>query len=254
MYTTTTTTTIISIYFTIFYNLQDCESREDALKTEVSLLEEEYEGSQYALRQCLNAAMRADREVAGGSTTALLMVAAAARVLWYQVYGLDGPVFPLDRWVYSILPFAFRIGQAAGVFRDPILPLLVFQLSVRRCSLGDRSPAMWFTFVLSCCLAYSIEPLASPGGGCWPRCGPLSPLSVGCSWKPSSTEAATTVSARRSAPRSGLLWRGWTPSRTSRRPLQRPSPQHPGRPWRRTDPRRRVRRPQSCWWQPGRPR
>jgi hypothetical protein len=41
--------------------------------------------------------MRADREVAGGSTTALLMVAAAARVLWYQVYGLDGPVFPLDR-------------------------------------------------------------------------------------------------------------------------------------------------------------
>ena len=29
--------------------------------------------------------------------TSMLMVAAAARVLWYQVYGLDGPVFPLDR-------------------------------------------------------------------------------------------------------------------------------------------------------------
>jgi hypothetical protein len=94
-------TTIKSIYFniTIFYNLQDCVSREDALKTELSLMEEEYEGAQTALVRCLNAAMRADPEVAGslGSMTALLTVVAAARVLWYQAYGLDGPVFPLDR-------------------------------------------------------------------------------------------------------------------------------------------------------------
>jgi hypothetical protein len=74
-------------------------SREDALKTEVGLLEEEYEGAQTALRSCLTAAWQADPTLAGclGSTAALLSVAAAARVLWYQVYGLEGPIFPLDR-------------------------------------------------------------------------------------------------------------------------------------------------------------
>jgi hypothetical protein len=62
-------------------------SREDALKTEVGLLEEEYEGAQTALQNCLTAAVQADPALAGGlgSTAALLMVAAAARVLWYQV-------------------------------------------------------------------------------------------------------------------------------------------------------------------------
>jgi hypothetical protein len=72
-------------------------SHEDALKTEVGLLEEKYEGAQTALSCCLNAAVQADPALAGslGSTTALLTVAAAARVLWYQVYGLEGPFFPL---------------------------------------------------------------------------------------------------------------------------------------------------------------
>jgi hypothetical protein len=74
-------------------------SREDALKTEVGLLEEEYEGAQNALRNCLTAAWQADPTLAGrlGSTAALLTVAAAARVLWYQVHGLEGPIFPLGR-------------------------------------------------------------------------------------------------------------------------------------------------------------
>jgi hypothetical protein len=73
-------------------------SREDALKTDVGLLEEEYEGAQTVLRNCLTAAWQADPALAGGlgSTAALLTVAAAARVLWYQAYGLEGPIFPLD--------------------------------------------------------------------------------------------------------------------------------------------------------------
>jgi hypothetical protein len=47
-------------------------------------LEEEYEGAQAALTRCLNAAVQADPALAGGlgSTTALLTVAAAARVIW----------------------------------------------------------------------------------------------------------------------------------------------------------------------------
>ena len=58
-------------------------SRKDALKTEVGLLEEEYEGAQTALRNCLTAAWQADPALAGGlgSTTALMTVAAAG----YQV-------------------------------------------------------------------------------------------------------------------------------------------------------------------------
>ncbi len=47
-------------------------------------MEEEYEGAQAALTRCLNAAVQADPALAGGlgSTTALLTVAAAARVIW----------------------------------------------------------------------------------------------------------------------------------------------------------------------------
>jgi len=43
--------------------------------------------------------MQSDPAVAGtlGSTTAVLSLVAAARLIWYQVYGVNGPVFPIDR-------------------------------------------------------------------------------------------------------------------------------------------------------------
>jgi hypothetical protein len=80
-------------------NLQDCVSREDDCEADRNLLQSEYDGCQLSLTRCLSTALQEDPAVAGtlGSTTAVLSLVAAARVIWYQVYGLNGPLFPIDR-------------------------------------------------------------------------------------------------------------------------------------------------------------
>ena len=80
-------------------NLQDCVHREDDCETDRGLLQSEYDDCQSSLSRCLSAALQADPAVAGtlGSTTAVLSLVAAARVIWYQVYGVNGPLFPIDR-------------------------------------------------------------------------------------------------------------------------------------------------------------
>jgi hypothetical protein len=80
-------------------NLQDCVNRDDDCEAGRDLLQTEYDGCQLSLSCCLEAALLSDPAVAGtlGSITAVLSLVAAARLIWYQVYGVNGPVFPIDR-------------------------------------------------------------------------------------------------------------------------------------------------------------
>jgi hypothetical protein len=160
--------------------------------------------------------------------------------------------------------------------------LLVFQLSVRRCSSASHSPMTVTYLVFLLCFSMFTKPQPSPGDGCWPPCGPWSPAFVGgrrqISWKQSlsaaatevtteaaTTEAATTEAAATAAAslsvahlpalRGRPRWRGWPPSATMRHSLPPPNRLHPGQPWSRTGPHRRVRRLrsqwESCWLLPG---
>jgi hypothetical protein len=79
--------------------VQDCITRDEACLARQGVQEEQLGEARSALARCLSAALQADPAIAEGlgSATGILMTVAAARLLWYRAYGLQGPIFPLDR-------------------------------------------------------------------------------------------------------------------------------------------------------------